>query len=206
MVADDGSVSDEIQRLQALLKQFQSIHTDTSLYLADAHRGKGSIIHEAWRSKPDTGWLCFVDADGSVNGPDMLRLIRTAIEQDLSILGIRKRTVDTHIEESLFRSFFHHAFLMCARLLLGLHCQDPQCGAKIIRGSDYRKVSAQLQEDGLAFDSELLAVLQSHGFSWREIPVNWVQKHGGKVHPFRDGWRMFKALLRIRRRLHASAT
>jgi hypothetical protein len=202
MIADDGSENpEEAPRLRALHQQFTASHPHTLLHFADAHRGKGSVIHEAWALAPDASWLAFVDADGSVSAEDMLRLVRLAIGSNQSVLGIRKRTAETHIEESLRRSFFHHAFLIIADLLLGLRCADPQCGAKVIKASDYRSIVHLLHEDGLAFDSELLAALHHSGFHWREVPVTWIEKKGGKVHPIRDGWRMFKALLRIRRSL-----
>jgi dolichyl-phosphate beta-glucosyltransferase len=202
MIADDGSENpDEPSRLRTLHEQFAESFPHTLLHFADAHHGKGSVIHEAWALAPDATWLAFVDADGSVSADDMLRLIRLATESGQSVLGIRKRTPDTQIEESLRRSFFHHAFLLIADFLLGLRCADPQCGAKVIKASDYRSIVHLLQEDGLAFDSELLAALRHNGFHWQEVPVTWIEKKGGKVHPFRDGWRMFLALLRIRKSL-----
>lgn len=202
VIADDGSENaGEASRLRELREQFARDFPQVTLHFADAHRGKGAVIHEAWSLFPQAGWLSFVDADGSVSAGDMIRLIGMAVESGQSVIGIRKRTAETHIEESLRRSFFHHAFLLVADLLLNLRCADPQCGAKVIKGSDYREISPMLKEDGLAFDSELLATLFHKGFQWAEIPVTWIEKKGGKVKPFRDGWRMFKAVLRIRQSL-----
>lgn len=203
MIADDGSTQEEKERLESLVTAFSDQFTSTSLHFANAHRGKGSIIHEAWALAPEAEWLAFVDADGSVSAQDMLRLIDRAHLSGSSTLGIRKRTNETHIEESFMRSLSHHTFLLIARTILGIYSQDTQCGAKVIRGSDYRKIQKMLVEDGLAFDCELLAALQMHGLSWEEIPVTWAEKHGGKVKPIRDGWRMFLALLRIRKHLKA---
>jgi hypothetical protein len=50
----------------------------------------------------------------------------------------------------------------------------------------------------LAFDSELLAALNHHGAVWAEVPVTWIQKKRAKVRLFRDAWKMFASLLRIR--------
>ena len=58
-----------------------------------------------------------------------------------------------------------------------------------------------LRETGLAFDSELLATLKRDGAEWLEVPVSWVEKKGGKVHPLRDAWGMLAALWRVRRRI-----
>ena len=180
---------------------FAEIFPQVELHFADAHRGKGAVVREAWSLAPEAAWLAFVDADGSVTADEMLGLIDAAVSSGTSVLGIRKRTATTRVEESLWRGFFHRGFLVTVRILLGLRCQDPQCGSKVINGDAYRRVAGELRENGLAFDSELLAHLRKDGTGWAEIPVNWVEKSGGTVKPLRDCWSMLVALLRIRRAL-----
>ena len=204
IIADDGSHPAEHARLNALLDSFARVFPRVAVHFASAHRGKGSIVREAWALDPDAAWLAFVDADGSVSPQGMLDLITTALDSGTSVLGIRQRTATTRVVESFGRGLAHRGFLLAARLLLGLRCADPQCGAKVFHAADYRRIAPGLTENGLAFDSELLFCLMRDGASWREIPVNWIEKKGGKVHPLRDGWGMFAALLRVRRNLRTS--
>lgn len=199
MIADDGSDGDEHAKLGALRDRFSQVYPGVELHFAASHHGKGSVVREAWALAPDAAWLAFVDADGSVTGRDFLELIAKAAATGRSVLGIRKRTATTRIVESPWRGVFHRGFLLAARLLLGLRCQDPQCGAKVLKGEDYRKIASRLRENGLAFDSELLSTLAKSGAEWTEVPVNWVEKKGGKVKPLRDAWGMLAALLRVRR-------
>ena len=201
VIADDGSDVSEVTPLTRLRGMFAEVYPDVHLHFARHHRGKGSVVREAWALEPRAEWLAFVDADGSVNAADMLGLLRAAREEGMSVLAVRERTETTRIEESFFRGLAHRMFLWTARILLGLKARDPQCGAKVLRGEDVRAVAPVLVENGLAFDSELLAHLARQGTRWREIPVNWVEKKGGKVHPFRDAWGMLAALLRVRSRL-----
>ena len=98
------------------------------------------------------------------------------------------------------RSIFHHGYLLVVRLFLGLRCEDPQCGSKVIRAKDYHAVSDSLEEVGFCFDTEMLTALKERGFGWLEIPINWAEKKGGKVFPLTDSWRMFAGVLRIRSR------
>jgi nicotinate-nucleotide adenylyltransferase len=198
IIADDGSHADEHARLVDLKNTFARDFPQIGLHFAAKHHGKGAVVREAWALAPDAAWFAFVDADGSVTADCMLELLATAVASDSSVLGIRKRTATTEVVESFWRGLAHRGFLLAAHLLLDLQCEDPQCGAKIFRGADYRRVAGQLAENGLAFDSELLSTLKRDGSTWAEIPVNWVQKKGGKVHPLRDAWGMFAALLRIR--------
>lgn len=200
VIADDGSELREHAALRALRDRFAETFPRVEVHFAAAHRGKGGVVKEAWELAPDAPWLAFVDADGSVSAAEMLGLLQKALESGKSVLGIRKRTATTRIVESPWRGFAHRGFLMTAQFLLGLRCEDPQCGGKVLRGADYRRVAPRLLEDGLAFDSELLCALDQDGSSWLEIPVNWEEKPGGKVKPLRDAWAMLASLLRIRQR------
>ncbi len=201
VIADDGSGGEEPARLNALRDRFAEIFPNVEVHLAARHHGKGSVVREAWSLSPEADWLAFVDADGSVTAEDLLMLIREAVLSEMTVLGIRKRTETTHFVESPWRAFAHRGFLIAVRFVLGLACEDPQCGGKILRGDPYRRVADRLRENGLAFDSELLSALVSDGSCWREIPVNWEEKKGGKVKPLRDAWAMLAALFRIRWRM-----
>jgi len=200
MIADDGSGDDEHARLHERCKEFAAVFPGVELHFAARHLGKGAVVREAWSLAPEADWLAFVDADGSVSAEDFLGLIGRAVTSGVSVLAIRKRTATTHIEESFVRGLAHRGFLLAAHLILGLRCEDPQCGAKVIKGADYRAIAGKLIEEGFAFDSELLAALSHSGAVWKEVPVTWIQKKGAKVRLFRDAWKMFAALLRIRAR------
>ncbi len=200
VIADDGSGEQETVRLERLREEFSSVFPQVVLHRCSKHCGKGSTVREAWDLAADAEWLAFVDADGSVNAPDFLSLVERAVDSRTSTLAIRKRTATTHVEEGFVRGLAHRGFLCAVHLILGLKCEDPQCGAKVIRAADYQAVAGKLAEDGFAFDSELLAALAHHGAGWQEIPVTWIQKEGAKVRLLHDAWRMFVALLRIRSR------
>lgn len=201
IIADDGSGHDEHHRLTELRSSFARVFPHIGLHFAAQHHGKGSTVREAWALAPHAEWLAFVDADGSVTAEDLLQLIETALANRSSVIGIRKRTATTHVVESPWRSIFHRGFLLAVHLLLNLQCEDPQCGAKILKADDYRTIAHRLSENGLAFDSELLGTLKRSGADWLEVPVTWTEKKGGKVRPLRDAWGMLAALFRIRNRI-----
>lgn len=201
VIADDGSGPEEIQRLGVLRDEFAGVYPEIELHGAAAHRGKGSVVREAWALHPGAEWLAFVDADGSAPPADVLGLLTKAVAEDSSVIGIRRRTAATEIVETPWRGLAHRAFPLAVRLLLGLRCEDPQCGAKVLKASDYRRIEPSLVEAGLAFDSELLAHLLREGCAWLELPINWAEKSGGKVRPLRHAWGMLAALWRVRRRL-----
>lgn len=201
IVADDGSGTAEHDRILALMESYRATCPHVHAHFADAHRGKGAVVREAWSLAPQAAWFAFVDADGSIPAGDLVGLLEAAVREGQSVIGIRRRTATTVLEEHPFRALTHRLFLMLARAMLGLRSRDIQCGAKVIRGEDYRRIAARLEEPGLAFDSELLAALAGDGATWSELPVNWREKSGGRVRPLRHAWKMIGALLRVRRRL-----
>lgn len=200
VIADDGSDKADIVCIEALQQELRSVFPAVELHLADGHRGKGSVIREVWDADQESTWLSFVDCDGSTTAGEMLRLVERSVQHQESTIGVRVSTDHTEVSESLYRSIFHHGYLLVVRLLLGLQSDDLQCGAKVIRAADYRRISASLQEDGFCLDTEMLTALKREGFDWHEEPINWAEKKGGKVFPLRDCWRMFLGVLRIRRR------
>lgn len=197
IIADDGSATSEHDALQQLCKNFSTIFPHVQVHFAEQHLGKGAVVREAWALDHEAAWLAFVDADGSITPSEMLRLIESAMVSGTSALGIRKRTSSTIVLESPWRAIFHRGFLFAARIILNLQSEDPQCGAKVIEATSYRRIAAMLCENGLAFDCELMATLKRDHAQWIEVPINWIEKGGGKVKPLRDCWGMLAALVRI---------
>ena len=200
LIADDGSGSEQKEKLKALQAKLEVVFPRVSLHFAKEHRGKGSVVREAWDLDSEADWLVFVDADGSLSPDELIRMFDTAKEGGKTVMAIRKRTKTTEVNLSFSRAIAHRLFILAVRVLVGVKCEDPQCGAKMLRGSDYRPVAPSLKEDGLAFDAEMLTALAVHGVKWKELPVTWIEKDGGKVKPMRDAWGMLAALWRIRNR------
>ncbi|MBT8036646.1 MAG: glycosyltransferase [Verrucomicrobiae bacterium] len=198
VIADDGSGAEQHQKLQELHQKLSGVYPKVSLHFAKEHRGKGSVVREAWGIHPEANWLAFVDADGSLAPDELLRMFAAAEQGGETVLAIRKRTETTDVHETVIRAIAHRLFILAVKTLVGVQCEDPQCGAKVLRGSDYRAVAESLKEDGLAFDAEMLTALAASGAPWQELPVTWIEKDGGKVNPMRDAWGMLAALWKIR--------
>jgi len=200
IIADDGSEVEEQKKLRLLHSRLVQIFPNITIHFADAHRGKGAVVREAWAQASGAQWLAFVDADGSLSPSELMRLLGVALDTGQSVLAIRKKTGTTRVVESFPRAMAHRLFILAVKLLVGVHCEDPQCGAKVLLAEDYAKVAPSLKENGLAFDSEMLAALAGAGCTWKELPVTWIEKDGGKVRLIRDAWGMLAALWKIRLR------
>jgi len=130
VIADDGSELDERDRLMNLLADFSQVYPKVILHQANAHRGKGSILREAWALEANARWYAFVDADGSVSAGDLMGLLLAARDSGKSAFGSRKASASTRVAMGLWRRLAHRVYRCVARTSLGLHCEDPQCGRR----------------------------------------------------------------------------
>ena len=77
---------------------------------------------------------------------------------------------------------------------------DSQCGFKLIRRKCYEAIRSELREKRFAFDVELLVALRHIGAKVIEVPIDWFDVPGSKVHFVRDTARMVAAIIGIRMR------
>ena len=78
----------------------------------------------------------------------------------------------------------------------GFH--DTQCGFKLFTSKAAKDIFRVARIDGFAFDVEVLFLAMKMGYRVREVPVRWLNSVHSKVRVFRDSFRMFLDLLRIR--------
>lgn len=205
VVADDGSGEAEVGRITDLIEDLRKIYPRIELYEKGKHLGKGGTVRSAWKAYADAKWLAFVDADGSVSAEGVLALIEKALAAGPghAVLASRIWTPETVVTQKPLRKLTHRAFAAIGRLLLGLPVWDLQCGAKLVDSSSFRAVAQLLEEDGFAFDAELLVALERNGTRLLEVPVDWAEKGGGSLNPFFQAWPMLMALFRVCRRRSA---
>ena len=79
-------------------------------------------------------------------------------------------------------------------------CTDSQCGFKLVRRRCYEAVRSRLSEKRFAFDVELLIALLRSGARVIEVPIDWCDVPGSKLHFLRDTAQMLAAVISMRRR------
>jgi|MDTB01.1.fsa_nt_gb hypothetical protein len=207
IIADDGSSVREQAELKTMVAGLRAIYASVELDLSGQRTRKGGAICRAWDSGAEADWLAFVDGDGAIDAESMVGLMRTAMEgeSNICVVAIRKNTPETPVRRSMIRSIAMRIFSLLARWIVGLHCIDTQCGAKVVPGAAYREVRGKLKEQGFVFDLELLLALERSGCRIQVQAVRWREVPDGKVSLIRDGWQMIAGLLRIRRRLNRGA-
>ena len=102
------------------------------------------------------------------------------------------------MKRSLFRHFFGRIFATLVSVGTGIPVYDSQCGFKLIRRKCYEAIRSELHEKRFAFDVELLVALRHIGAKVIEVPIDWFDVPGSKVHFFRDTAQMLAAIVSMR--------
>jgi dolichyl-phosphate beta-glucosyltransferase len=193
IVVDDGS----LDGTGVVVSDWESQHPNTALIQYYQNQGKGYAVQQGIRAS--MGEYCLIyDADGATPIQELERLW-AAIDRGTYEIVIGSRALPsqtTHIKAHLHRKILGRVF---TGLLRGLvhDIQDTQCGFKLFKREKALPLFARQTLKGYAFDVEILHMAQQNHYQIREIPINWADVPGSKVHVMVDSWRMFWSLFKI---------
>jgi len=195
LVVDDGSQDSTASYVEALAASAPVLR----LVRQARNMGKGAAVRSGVMAAKGQ-YILFADADGATPIAEASRLLQAAQEGSDVVIGSRKVAAESvRRERSLLREFIGSTFYRITNLLAVPGIEDTQCGFKLFRRAAAERIFPRLQENGWAFDVEILFLAQKYGFIIEEIPVNWTAIEGSKLRP-KDAIRMLLALMRIRRR------
>ena len=194
LVVDDGSHDATAE----IVREYARIHPQVRLVQNPGNRGKGfsvcnGMLHAA-------GDIClFTDADLSSPITEAQKLF-DAIGAGADIaIGSRWLRAELQTErQPLYRQLFGRIFNLLLRIVLGLHFKDTQCGFKAFRREAARQIFPLQKIERWGFDPEILFLARRMRLRAVEVPVSWAHSEGTRLHPFRDGFRMFGDVMRIR--------
>jgi len=194
LVVNDGSSDDTAQ----IVREYGELHPQVLLLENPGNRGKGYSVRNGMLHA--RGDVClFTDADLSSPMTEAQKLF-DAISQGADIaIGSRWLRSELQTErQPLYRQAFGRIFNLVLRVILGLHFADTQCGFKAFRREAAQRIFPLQRIERWGFDPEILFLARRAGLRVEEVPVLWAHSEGTRLHPFRDGMRMFVEVLRIR--------
>jgi len=194
LVVDDGSRDDTAQ----IVREYGKAHPQILLVENPGNRGKGFSVRNGMLHA--RGDIClFTDADLSSPISEAPKLFDAiAAGADIAI-GSRWLRSDLQTErQPLYRQAFGRIFNVVLRVVLGLNFADTQCGFKAFRREAAQRIFPLQKIERWGFDPEILFLARRMNFRVKEVPVVWAHSEGTRLHPFRDGFRMFLEVLRIR--------
>jgi putative flippase GtrA len=195
VVVDDGSADDTADAaLSAGAHQ---------VVVLPQNRGKGAAIR-AGVAAARGRTIAFIDADLAYS-PDQLRRVVDEVEAGWDVaVGSRRHPDTTQVQGAgRVRELGSRAVNLVAMGVLLSHPHDTQCGLKAFRADVAKTVFGLGRVDRFAFDIEVLHLVERHGYTITEVPVQLRMGERSTVRLARDTARLLRDLWRIR---HWSAT
>jgi putative flippase GtrA len=170
---------------------------DQVVVLAE-NRGKGAAVR-AGVAAARGRTIAFTDADLAYSPDQLLRVIGE-VEAGWDVAaGSRRHPGATQVRGAgVLRNLGSRAVNLLAMAVLLSHPHDTQCGLKAFRSDAAKQVFALGRVDRFAFDIEVLHLVERHGWSVAEVPVDLRMGTRSTVKLARDSLRLLRDLWRIR--------
>jgi dolichyl-phosphate beta-glucosyltransferase len=198
LVVENGSHDRTLQVAQEFTQIFPQLHV-----LHEDQPGKGRAVQRGMLAAG--GEYRFVaDADLSMPVEQINRFLPPDCSCDIAIAS-REASGAVRYAEPSYRHLTGRAFNFLIRSLVLPGLQDTQCGFKCFRGNVAEAIFPFQTLSGWAFDVEALAIARRRGYTIIEIGIPWYYIPGSKLTVWKDSWRMFIDLLKIRHNLRLGA-
>ena len=199
IIVDDGSPEQEFLSMQTKIAKYLSHQVELMRY--EKNKGKGGAI-EFGLENAKTPWLGFLDADGSIPAHEVNRLWSLAKEENRIelLMSSRKPAPAYTVVQDPVRKILRKIFVSYLRLLFRSQIHDSQCGYKIFSRNFYQESKEHLMDKGWLWDTELVILAQTFGKKILEIPIDWSEKRGSKMHVCTDSIRMLRGLWRFKKK------
>jgi dolichyl-phosphate beta-glucosyltransferase len=194
VVVNDGSRDNT----RDIILEYAARHACVRLLDNPGNRGKGySVRHGMLEARGEL--LLFSDADLASPIEEAERLF--AVLRGGVDVAVGSRWLDPSLQtvrQPFYRRVLGRIYNLLLRVLLGLNYKDTQCGFKAFTRAAAQAVFPRQIIERWGFDPEILYLARHLGLKIEEVAVHWAHRENTKIHPFRDGVRMFGELLRIR--------
>ena len=191
VVADDGSTDGTADAaLEAGADQ---------VVVLPVNRGKGAAVR-AGVAAARGRTIAFTDADLAYS-PDQLLHVIAEVEDGWDVaIGNRQHPDTTRVQGAgALRDLGSRGVNLLAMAVLLSHPHDTQCGLKAFRSDTAKQVFGLGRVDRFAFDIEVLHLVERHGWTVTEVPVQLAMGERTTVRLARDTMRLLRDLWRIRR-------
>ena len=167
-----------------------------------SNSGKGGAVYAGWALDYHSDWVGLLDADGSIPPHEVLRILSLLEQEDTpdAFFASRCKILGRTVHRSRTRHAGGRLFATLVAVSTGIPVYDSQCGFKLIRRKCYEAIRGHLREKRFAFDVELLIALRQSGARIIEVPIDWHDVPGSKLHFLRDTLQMLAAVISMRRR------
>jgi dolichyl-phosphate beta-glucosyltransferase len=166
----------------------------------ERNRGKGAAVRTGLLASRGRKVLVS-DADFSTPIEEVEKLERFLQDGTPLVIGSRG-LADSQVRQRqpFYREMMGKTFNRLIRLFGVRGIRDTQCGFKLARGDEGRRLASELKIDGFAYDVELIWLARRKGYKVAEVGVVWVNSPDSRVDPIRSSFSMFRDVITMRLR------
>ena len=199
LVVDDGSTDQTAEAVQSYCRTSDEGKVTVRLLSNGQRLGKGGAVRRGVLEARGEFTL-FSDADLSTPIEEVEKLLGFLSDgYDVAIgsRGLKESAIAHH--QAWYREWMGKLFNRVVQYGWVPRIWDTQCGFEAFRRPVAKALFNRQRITGFAFDVEILTFAVQDRYRIREVPVAWSHAPESKVRLWRDGLRMLKDLLVIRR-------
>jgi dolichyl-phosphate beta-glucosyltransferase len=166
----------------------------------ERNRGKGAAVRTGLLASRGRKVL-ISDADFSTPVEEIEKLERFLQDGTPLVIGSRG-LADSQVRERqpFYREMMGRTFNLLIRLFGVRGIRDTQCGFKLARGEEGRRIASELKIEGFAWDVEMIWLARRRGYKIAEVGVVWVNSPDSRVDPIRSSFSMLRDVIAMRLR------
>ncbi len=192
IVVNDGSKD----KTTEVANQFKD-KTNLRVIENKINRGKGfSVKNGIMNAKYD--YVLFTDSDLATPIDELDILLENINDNDIVIASRTLEDSEIIVNQPFYRQIMGKTFPLMVRVIAVRGISDTQCGFKLFKTDVIQNIIKHQTIDRFGFDVELLFLAKKMRYKIKEVPVQWVDQEGSTLHPIKDGYSMFKELLKVR--------
>lgn len=195
IVVDDGSKDGTVN----VVKTFAIDHPEVKLRCHLKNKGKGAAVKTGVMAA-EGNLILFTDADLSTPIEEFEKLIYFIKEKKYDIVIASRALPDSKIliSQMFYRRFIGRMFPILVKIIVTREFKDTQCGFKLFKNQVARELFSALGTTDFAFDVEILYRALKRKYKIKEVGVIWLNSPYSTVKIFKDSFRMFFSLLKIK--------
>ncbi len=194
LVVDDGSRDATARVAEAFAPQ------GVRVVRHERNRGKGAAVRTGLLASRGRKVLVS-DADFSTPIEEIEKLERFLQDGTPLVIGSRG-LADSQVRQRqpFYREMMGRTFNRLIRLFGVRGIRDTQCGFKLARGEEGRRIAGELKIEGFAWDVEMIWLARRRGYKVAEVGVVWVNSPDSRVDPIRSSFSMLRDVISMRLR------
>lgn len=189
-MVDDGSKDNTYQ----IISNIEGIKTVT--YARNG--GKGFAVKKGIEASQGD-YILFMDADLSTNLESIDLALEKKTEADVIIASRHLKDSILPIKRSLLRRLMSRISRCIVNQKFKFKLTDTQCGFKLFKKEDAKKIIERQIIHNFAFDVEYLYIAKLNGKRIKEIPCIWQDDRGSTVSPLKSSIKFYSDLKKIRK-------